>query len=93
LIAYSLGNFVFYGYDDDDDDEDGLTGWLLRLNFDRRGLLSWDTIVSYIDSKTGFPSPRQNKNSPCGNRESAEIGLCIAGESSRSSFINNSFGN
>jgi hypothetical protein len=76
LIAYSLGNFVFDEYDDDA----GCTGWLLRLNFDRKGLLSWDTIVSYINPKTGFPSPRLNVKSPCGDRQRPEIGSCVAGE-------------
>jgi poly-gamma-glutamate synthesis protein (capsule biosynthesis protein) len=76
LIAYSLGNFVFDEYDDDA----GCTGWLLRLNFDRKGLLSWDTIVSYIDPKTGFPNPRLNVKSPCGNRQHPEIGFCVAGK-------------
>ena len=76
LIAYSLGNFVFDEYDDDA----GRTGWLLRLNFDRKGLLSWDTIISYINPKTGFPSPRLNMKSPCGNRQSPEIDFCVAGE-------------
>lgn len=76
LIAYSLGNFVFDDYNDDA----GRTGWLLRLNFDRKGLLSWDTIVSYIDPKTGFPNPVLNVKSPCGNRQSAAIGSCAAGK-------------
>jgi len=53
---------------------------LLRLNFDRKGLLNWDTIVSYIDPKTGFPSPKMNVKSPCGNRQRPEIGSCVAGE-------------
>lgn len=75
LIAYSLGNFVFDGYDD----AAGRTGWLLRLNFDSRGLLGWDTIVSQIDQKTGFPNPGLNLRSPCGNRQSPGIGSCVAG--------------
>ena len=75
LILYSLGNFVFDEYDDDA----GRTGWLLRLNFDRKGLLNWDTIVSYIDPKTGFPHPKLDIKSPCGNRQSHEIASCMAG--------------
>lgn len=75
LIVYSLGNFVFDEYDDDA----GRTGWLLRLNFDRKGLLNWDTIVSYIDPKTGFPHPKLDIKSPCGNRQRQEITSCIAG--------------
>lgn len=76
LIVYSLGNFVFDEYDDDA----GRTGWLLRLNFDRKGLLNWDTIVSYIDPKTGFPYPKLDMKSPCGNRQSYEIASCTAGK-------------
>jgi poly-gamma-glutamate synthesis protein (capsule biosynthesis protein) len=76
LIAYSLGNFVFDGYGD----VAGCTGWLLRLNFDRKGLLSWDTVVSSINPETGFPRPGLNMKSPCGNRQRPEIGSCAAGE-------------
>ena len=75
LIVYSLGNFVF----DEFDDEAGCTGWLLRLNFDRQGLLSWDTVVSSINPQTGFPGLRLNTKSPCGNRQRSEIGSCVAG--------------
>jgi hypothetical protein len=65
---------------DEYDDDAGRTGWLLRLNFDRKGLLNWDTIVSYIDPKTGFPYPKLDMKSPCGNRQSYEIASCTAGK-------------
>jgi poly-gamma-glutamate synthesis protein (capsule biosynthesis protein) len=49
LIVYSLGNFVFDGYD-------GRTGWLLRLTLSRRGLVRWGTIVIRTDER-GAPHP------------------------------------
>jgi poly-gamma-glutamate capsule biosynthesis protein CapA/YwtB (metallophosphatase superfamily) len=45
LIVYSLGNFVFDGFDL----PAARTGWLLRLTLDRDGLVSWDTVAAQID--------------------------------------------
>ena len=50
-IFYSLGNFVFDGFDN----EDTLTGWALRLNLSAEGTLDWDIVEAKID-RLGVPS-------------------------------------
>ncbi|MBK1680246.1 CapA family protein [Rhodocyclus tenuis] len=49
-IIYSLGNFVFDGFSDKANN----TGWLLRLQLDRKGVRSWRTFVAQID-RDGTP--------------------------------------
>lgn len=51
-IIYSLGNFVFDGFDDAANN----TGWLLRMELDREGVRSWRTHIAAID-KRGIPRP------------------------------------
>ena len=51
-IIYSLGNFVFDGFSE----EVNNTGWLLRLEFDRRGVRGMRTVVARID-REGTPHP------------------------------------
>jgi len=51
-IVYSLGNFVFDGFKDTASN----TGWLLRLELDRRGVRHWQTVVVRID-RLGIPHP------------------------------------
>jgi len=51
-IIYSLGNFVFDGFDT----PEGKLGWLLRLNVDRSGVVSWETVEAQIDAE-GTPHP------------------------------------
>jgi poly-gamma-glutamate capsule biosynthesis protein CapA/YwtB (metallophosphatase superfamily) len=53
LIVYSLGNFVFDGFES----PAGRTGWLLRLTLDRQGLLAWDTVARR-STTTALPTPR-----------------------------------
>jgi poly-gamma-glutamate synthesis protein (capsule biosynthesis protein) len=65
LIVYSLGNFVFDGFEDV---PGGQTGWLLGLTLDRHGLLAWDTQVAHMDA-AGTPHPVPGTASPCGVRE------------------------
>ncbi len=51
-IVYSLGNFVFDGFTDGASN----TGWLLRLELDRRGVREWQTVIARID-RQGVPHP------------------------------------
>jgi poly-gamma-glutamate synthesis protein (capsule biosynthesis protein) len=52
-IIYSLGNFVFDGFEL----PAAKLGWLLRMTVDRGGVLSWDIVEAVIDAE-GTPSPR-----------------------------------
>jgi hypothetical protein len=51
-IVYSLGNFVFDGFDY----ENARRGWLLRLEIDRDGVRHWTTLAADID-RAGTPHP------------------------------------
>jgi poly-gamma-glutamate synthesis protein (capsule biosynthesis protein) len=62
-IIYSLGNFVFDGFET----EPTRTGWLLRLTVDEHGVLHWETVVARLDER-GLPSPDLEAISPCGDR-------------------------
>ena len=68
LIVYSLGNFVFDGFEPGP----GREGWLLRLTLDRRGLVSWDTVVAHIDD-LGIPHLAADVASPAGKAGSKVI--------------------
>jgi poly-gamma-glutamate capsule biosynthesis protein CapA/YwtB (metallophosphatase superfamily) len=59
LIVYSLGNFVFNGFET----EAQLHGWVLRLRLNKNGLKSWDTLVAKLDDE-GLPQPAPNVASP-----------------------------
>ena len=62
LIVYSLGNFVFNGFN-----KSGTrTGWVLRLRLDKKGLMNWDTVVGQIDEE-GIPHPDKEAKSPSGD--------------------------
>ena len=71
LIVYSLGNFVFDGFDY----AAGRSGWLLRLTLDKRGLLAWDTLAAEIDDD-GTPHPHAGIATPCGRRGDPVIREC-----------------
>lgn len=60
-IIYSLGNFVFDGFDY----PEAQRGWLLRLTFDKSGVLSWDTLTARMDD-AGTPWPVVGDFTPCG---------------------------
>lgn len=64
LIVYSLGNFVFDGFDPPEIPETR-RGWVLRLTLDGRGLLAWDTRIAAMDGE-GTPHPVPGEASPCG---------------------------
>jgi poly-gamma-glutamate synthesis protein (capsule biosynthesis protein) len=70
-IIYSLGNFVFDGFED----EDNVTGWALFADFDRDGISSLMTRVVRIDAD-GSPAPDPTKVGPCWNRGEPKMSLC-----------------
>ena len=61
LIVYSLGNFVFDGFEL----PAARRGWLLRLTLGRQGLLAWETRAAQIDDE-GTPHPVPGALTPCG---------------------------
>lgn len=73
-IVWSLGNFVFDGFDA----EAARTGWLLRLTLDRDGVVEWDTIAARIDD-AGTPEPAPADVTPCGRRGELQILSCSHG--------------
>jgi poly-gamma-glutamate synthesis protein (capsule biosynthesis protein) len=60
-IIYSLGNFVFDGFDY----PEARRGWLLRLELDKSGVLFWETLAAQIDD-AGTPWPASGALTPCG---------------------------
>ena len=70
-IVYSLGNFVFDGFDYPEAER----GWLLRLELDQSGVQSWETIAAQIDD-AGTPWPVASAFTPCGRRGAALISEC-----------------
>lgn len=61
LIVYSLGNFVFDGFDEGP----GRVGWILRVRLNQQGLVAWDTVVAKIDD-AGTPHLAKDEASPSG---------------------------
>ena len=59
-IVYSLGNFVFDGFSEMKNN----TGWLLRLEVDKRGVRALRTTVALID-REGIPHPGPPKGGLC----------------------------
>jgi len=51
-IFYSLGNFVFNGFDDDDSN----TGWLVRLTLQDNQPIESEIVIAKLDKK-GIPKP------------------------------------
>jgi poly-gamma-glutamate synthesis protein (capsule biosynthesis protein) len=70
-IIYSLGNFVFDGFDA----AEAKTGWLLQLAIDRHGVASWQTRVAHMDVD-GTPHAESGAMTPCGERGQSTVGLC-----------------
>lgn len=60
-IIYSLGNFVFDGFDY----ANAQRGWLLRLRLDKSGVIFWDTLAAQMDND-GTPWPVSGTFTPCG---------------------------
>ena len=69
LIVYSLGNFVFDGFDY----PEAQRGWALRLTLDRNGLVAWDTLAAQMDEE-GVPHRVIGAKTPCGERADARAG-------------------
>jgi poly-gamma-glutamate capsule biosynthesis protein CapA/YwtB (metallophosphatase superfamily) len=67
-IFYSLGNFVFNGFND----EETLTGWAVQISLDKQGMRAWNTLVARIDER-GIPHLDANAKSPHGKRGSDVI--------------------
>jgi poly-gamma-glutamate synthesis protein (capsule biosynthesis protein) len=67
-VFYSLGNFVFNGFDD----EETLTGWAVQISLDRAGVRTWNTLVAKIDER-GIPHLDAAAKSPRGKRGSDVI--------------------
>lgn len=74
LIVYSLGNFVFDGFDPPEIPETR-EGWLLRLSVDRDGLIEWDTVAARMDQE-GTPHPVPGAETPCGKADDTVIRHC-----------------
>ncbi len=70
LIVYSLGNFVFDGFDEGP----SRIGWLLRLRMNQQGLVAWDTVVAQMDDQ-GIPHLVRDVKSPSGLAGSEQIEL------------------
>ena len=70
-IVYSLGNFVFDGFDY----PEGRRGWLLRVKLDKSGVLLWETLAAQIDD-AGTPWPVPGAFTPCGRGGDAVISEC-----------------
>jgi hypothetical protein len=70
-IIYSLGNFVFDGFDN----PEGKRGWLLRLSLDKTGVVFWDTLAAEIDAD-GTPHPLSGAFTPCGRANDELISEC-----------------
>jgi poly-gamma-glutamate synthesis protein (capsule biosynthesis protein) len=71
-IIYSVGNFVFNGFDT----PETTTGWALRMTLDKGGVIEWDTITARMDER-GVPIPDPKAASPAGKRGSAKIELKV----------------
>lgn len=71
LIVYSLGNFVFDGFET----PETRRGWLLRLTVDRSGLIAWDTLAADMDND-GTPHPVPGAQTPCGRAGDKTVRMC-----------------
>jgi poly-gamma-glutamate synthesis protein (capsule biosynthesis protein) len=70
-IIYSVGNFVMKETDNDNQRR----GWVLRLQLDKQGVSSLDTVVAQIDME-GIPQRSRDAASPCWRRGETGIRLC-----------------
>jgi poly-gamma-glutamate synthesis protein (capsule biosynthesis protein) len=71
-IIYSLGNFVFDGFNY----AAARHGWLLRLQLDQSGVISWDTLLARMDDD-GTPHPVPGALTPCGRTGDETISDCL----------------
>lgn len=65
-VVYSVGNFMMK----ETDNAEQRIGWVLELNLDKAGVVSWRTHTALIDTH-GVPTPASGhkvQHSPCGQR-------------------------
>ncbi len=74
-IIWSLGNFVFDGFESAEPKK----GWLARLRLDRQGVAGFDTLQASIDD-AGTPHPTPDARTPCWQRGQKQIGMCRNGD-------------
>jgi len=70
-IVYSLGNFLFNGFDT----EATTTGWLLEARIEKSGVRQWRTRVVRL-AANGVPHVDENASSPCGDSNSGVVRTC-----------------
>jgi poly-gamma-glutamate capsule biosynthesis protein CapA/YwtB (metallophosphatase superfamily) len=70
-IIYSLGNFLFNGFDT----EATTTGWLLEAKLTKKGVASWRTRVVRL-APNGVPRVDEAAASPCGDAKSDVVRQC-----------------
>lgn len=70
-IVYSLGNFVFDGFDD----EDNRTGWILFAEIGRQGVMGISTRVVRLDPG-GSPIPDLSQTGPCWQKGESRMRAC-----------------
>ncbi len=70
-IIYSVGNFVMK----ETDNANQRVGWVLRLQFDKQGVRSFDTRVAQINLD-GIPRRDRDAASPCWRRGQRDVTLC-----------------
>lgn len=70
-IIYSLGNFVFDGFDYPEARE----GWLVRLAVDSQGVVSWETATVHMDDM-GVPRLAERIGKLCSDRKNRQIRPC-----------------
>lgn len=70
-IVYSLGNFLFNGFDT----PATLAGWTLKATLDKVGVVAWRTTTARLDAN-GVPHPDVTVATPCGRRGDAVMGQC-----------------
>lgn len=70
-ILYSLGNFVFDGFDDDDNRH----GWAVLAEVDRQGIRALRTHVVKMDD-AGSPWPVSSRQGPCWQRGETQMSPC-----------------
>ncbi|MES3024110.1 MAG: CapA family protein [Pseudomonadota bacterium] len=70
-IIYSLGNFLFDGFEN----EASNTGWVLTMELDRQGVRNWRTVSARID-REGIPHPAPVLGASCWSRGQNDAAAC-----------------
>ena len=70
-IVYSLGNFVFDGFEE----PRAKFGWLLKVKLDKAGVIFWETREARID-EDGTPHPVSGRFTPCGKGGDDLVSSC-----------------